>query len=104
VIAAGDFCTRNKPMIIHTVSSLRTTGRRLASRLERAELVLNQMERGAALHLQHSSSGPIWTLTNGEHVTNSVARLVVASSSIIAVGDALFRDVRSQTYRWWNSN
>jgi hypothetical protein len=90
--------------MIPTASSLRATHRRLAKRvgrLEKAELVLAEMRAGAALHLQHTKQGPCWTLSNGTPVPDSIAELVTASSSVVGVGDALFRDCRAQTYRWW---
>ena len=53
------------------------------------------------LHLQHTKQGPVWTLTSGRQVTDVVAKLVIASSSVVGVGDALFDCVPAQTFRWW---
>jgi hypothetical protein len=89
-------------MTIHTVSSLRAKGRRLASRVERAELVLGEMRRGAALHLQFIRGEPSWTLS-GRPVPPSIAKLVTASASVVGVGDALFDGCSAQTYRWWRT-
>jgi hypothetical protein len=61
------------------------------------------MRCGAALHLQHTKQGPCWALTNGRQVSDSIARLVIASASVVAVGDCLLGGVPSQTYRWWRS-
>ena len=91
-------------MTIPTVSSLHATNRRLAkriTRLEKAEAVLAQMRAGAALHLQHTPQGPQWTLTTGHQVSDVIAKLVTGSSSVVGVGDALFRDCPAQTFRWW---
>jgi hypothetical protein len=88
-------------MIVHTTTSLRTARHRLEARLEHAEQVLQAMRHGAALHLQYSRSGPRWVLTNGCHVDDEVAKLVVASSSVVGIGDALFAGAASQTWRWW---
>jgi hypothetical protein len=64
--------------------------------------VLTQMrDRGAALHRHHDRRrGPVWTLANGREVEDHVAAQVVKNPSVIGVGDALFKDVPSQTYRW----
>ena len=88
-------------MIIHTVNSLRANRRRVERQLESAELVLTALRRGAALHLQYAKSGPQWTLSSGHRVDDDVARMVVASSSVVGVGDALFNGAASQTFRWW---
>jgi hypothetical protein len=91
-------------MTVHTVSTLRATHRRLAKRvgrLEKAELALAEMRAGAALHLQHTKQGPCWVLSNGTPVPDSIATLVVASSSVAGVGDALFGNCLAQTFRWW---
>ena len=88
-------------MTIHTTSSLRASRRRVETRLERAELVLQAMRHGAALHLQYTKQGPCWVLTNGLPVSDVVAKMVIASASVIGVGDSLFENTPSQTFRWW---
>jgi hypothetical protein len=89
-------------MIIHTSQTLARRRRRLGERIARAELVLQEMRRGAALHLQQTPGGPVWTLSTGENVTGRVAHLVTTSASVVAVGDCLFESGPSQTWRWWN--
>jgi hypothetical protein len=88
-----------------TVSTLRAARRRLARRVERieqAEAVLGEMRAGAALHRQHTRNGAYWWLSSGREISDSIAKLVTASSSVVGVGDALFDGVASQqTYRWW---
>jgi len=79
-------------MPIRNATALRSRNRRLDRNLNRAELVLRAMKDGASLHLQYARSGPIWVLTTGQQVSNQVAKLVVASSSVVGVGDALFGD------------
>jgi hypothetical protein len=84
-----------------------TIHRRLANRVGRlktAELVLAEMRNGVALHLQHTKHGPCWALSNGTPVPDSIAQLVITSSSIVGVGDALFDGVASQTFRWWRES
>jgi hypothetical protein len=90
-------------MTIHTVMSLASKRRRLANRLEKAEWALTEMQLGQALHLQYAKQGPVWTLTSGREIPNVIARLVVASSSVIDVGDSLFGAENSlgQTWRYW---
>jgi hypothetical protein len=80
------------------------THRRLATRVERieqADQVLADMRAGATLHLQHAKAGPQWALSNGRRVANDIAQLVIASASVVGVGDSLFNDAASQTWRWW---
>jgi hypothetical protein len=90
--------------MIPTVTTLRAARRRLAKRvghIEQAQLVLAQMQAGAALHLSFTRSGPQWALSNGRQVSDEVAKLVVSSASVIGVGDSLFAEAASQTWRWW---
>jgi hypothetical protein len=87
---------------VHTITSLRKNRRRVVSRLEKADHVLREMAAGNSLYLMHTRDGPVWRLGNGKHVSNSDAGLVVASGSVVGVGDCLFRDAAlSQTWRWW---
>jgi hypothetical protein len=90
--------------MIPTPATLRATHRRLAKRvgrLEKAAAVIDEMRAGAALHLQYTRSGPLWVLSNGREVSDGIAKLVVASSSVVGVGDALFDGCPAQTFRWW---
>jgi hypothetical protein len=88
-------------MIINTTLSLRRQRHRLEGRMERAEQTLKAMQRGAALRLQFTPTGPRWSLSNGSRVKGEVAKLVIASASVTGVGDALFEGAASQTFRWW---
>jgi hypothetical protein len=76
--------------------------RRSGERIARAQRVLQAMRAGAALHLQQTPGGAVWTLSTGEHVAGSVAHLVTTSASVVGVGDCLFESGPSQTWRWWN--
>jgi hypothetical protein len=100
----GAFFHGEAVMTIHTVPSLRAKRHRLETRLEKAELVKQAMRDGAALHLQYERGSPVWVLSTGRPVSNYVAQLVIASASVVSVGDALFDNVRSQTYRWWSAD
>jgi hypothetical protein len=89
-------------MAVHTVDSLRKSRRGIISRLEKADRVLREMRAGNSLYLMRTAGGPIWRLSNGKYVSNTVAELVVASASVVGAGDCLFRDkALSQTFRWW---
>jgi hypothetical protein len=89
-------------MTIPTIS-LRNQRRRVETRMEKAELVLAKMRAGCALHLEFRKQGPRWALSNGCEVSDAVAQLVIASSSVVGVGDALFENAACQTYRWWRA-
>lgn len=87
--------------MIPTVVSLPRVRRCAATRLEKSQRVLAEMQRGAALHLQFTRQGPAWVLSTGRQIPDGVARVVITSASVIAVGDCLLDGCRSQTYRWW---
>jgi hypothetical protein len=95
-------------MTIPIPDSLCATRRRLTrrvGRLEKADAVLAEMRAGAALHLSFTRSGPQWVLSNGRQVSDTIAKLVTASASVVGVGDALplFDDsAAAQTWRWWD--
>jgi len=88
-------------MTIHSIETLRAQRRRLETRLKKADAVLVAMQCGAALHLNLTQTGPIWSLTTGVRVDDVVARLVVQSSSVVCVDHGLFDGAIGQTWRWW---
>jgi hypothetical protein len=55
--------------------------------------------RGLPLTLTYRNGTPMWRLGSA-HVEAGAAEIVIKHPSVIGVGDALFRDVRSQTYRF----
>jgi hypothetical protein len=69
------------------------------TRLEEINHAAARMRAGAALHLSYQST-PYWALSTGERITTAVARVLIATPGVVAVGDALFDGVPSQTYRW----
>jgi hypothetical protein len=82
-----------------TASQLRTQARRLDRvYLQMANLV-RIMRDEAALYLQFRASGPVWWLTNGRHVPESVALRVTTNPQVIPVGDALLHS--SSRARFW---
>jgi hypothetical protein len=86
--------------MIPTVGSLHRNRRHLDRKLTNAELVLEAMRTGAALQLQFIQGVPVWTLTTGQQVTDTVARLVTASALIVSVDTGLFRECLGQTWRY----
>jgi hypothetical protein len=93
-------------MTIHTPNSRRTAARRLdraAHQLEHARreavAVVAEMRRGATLYL-HCGPRSSWALSTGRTITSAVALLAINDPHVIGVGDALFTDTPSQTYRY----
>jgi hypothetical protein len=87
-------------MTIHTPTTRNAVRQRLNRRLQArasAELVLQKMQQGEALHRLHARR---WELTSGTIVDYRVAEAVLGFSNIAGVGDALFDDVPCQTYRY----
>jgi hypothetical protein len=77
---------------------------RRTSREERLKLkavqVLTAMQRGECLLLELRWFGRCWSLSGGRSVDDEVAKIVVKHSRVVGVGDALFRNTPSQTWRW----
>jgi hypothetical protein len=83
-------------MIIHSLTSRRRVSRRLDRLNANIAVTLEVMKSGAALHFGASR----WWLSTGRSVDANVARAVIRNASVAGVGDALFSDVASQTYRY----
>jgi hypothetical protein len=84
---------------IFSPSELRRTSRRLDRRLANVDQVLTAMKRGASLHLEFENGRTRWFLSSGRTVPASIAEIVANHASVHAVGDALFANVPSQTWR-----
>jgi hypothetical protein len=41
-----------------------------------------------------------WLSRSGERIDDAVAKIVIANPAIVSVGDALFADIPSQTWRY----
>jgi hypothetical protein len=89
--------------MIPTAHTLRARNRSVDRKLAQAENVLNAMRAGASLHLTYSRSGPQWVLSTGRSVSDTAARAVVASSSVIDCGGSLFDGLPGQVWRWWQA-
>jgi hypothetical protein len=80
---------------------INTSERRRRQRLNRlSRNVINALAAGATLRFMHTESGPRWLLSPGRAVSADVARLVIANTSVIGDGDALFPDANPQTFRF----
>jgi hypothetical protein len=55
---------------------------------------------GLSLSLSRKRGGRRWFPSNGEHVSEAVAREVIADSNVGGVGDGLFASAHSQVYRY----
>lgn len=62
--------------------------------------VLSRMRHGQCLILEHRWFGRCWSLTNGEPVDDEIAKVVVKNCNLVGVGDSLFTNMSSQTWRW----
>jgi hypothetical protein len=81
----------------HTIASRR----RVARHLDQLNAVLEAMKGGAALHF----NGTEWFFSNGCVVDVAIAQAVIRHASVVGVGvvnvgDALFGDIATQTYRY----
>jgi hypothetical protein len=65
-----------------------------------AATVLGAMRRGECLILEHRWYGRCWCLSGGTHIDDDVAKIVVKNQHVAGVGDSLFKDTPSQTWRW----
>lgn len=66
----------------------------------KAAQVLTAMQRGECLILEHRWFGRSWCLSSGRPVDDEVAKVVVKNCNVVGVGDALFKNTPSQTWRW----
>jgi uncharacterized protein YuzB (UPF0349 family) len=94
-------------MTIPTVDSLRRAHRRLdrrnAAKQRRehtAADLLQAMKRGVSLHRCNRNHRVLWALSTGEIVTAEAADDLLRNPHVVGVGDALFADAPSQTFRW----
>ena len=87
---------------IPTLASLRRAHRRLNRRITTVGAALAAMRGGQCLHLQYQAGRPLWSLSGGQNVSAEVAGILTKNASVVPVGDALFADVPSQTWRFTN--
>jgi hypothetical protein len=65
-----------------------------------AAVVMTKLQRGAALNLSFERGAPRWVLSDGTPVRDEIAKIVVANHRVINVGDALFKGMPGQTFRY----
>lgn len=85
------------------MTDTRTRARRVSrdGRLKlKATTVLTAMQRGECLILEHRWFGRSWCLSGGRRVDDEIAKIVVKNRNVVGVGDALFKNTPSQTWRW----
>jgi hypothetical protein len=83
-----------------TATQIRKNSRRLDRINSIVSSILAAMQAGQSLHCEFGPRGPNWKLSNGRHLADEVARIVIANHSVAAVGDALWADATSQTWRY----
>jgi hypothetical protein len=78
--------------------------RRRANQLDRLNrqvaVALTALRRGATLHLTYARPHPIWELSSGGRISQAAAKVLIQNPNVIGVGDALFKDLPAQTWRW----
>lgn len=89
---------------IQTAEELSRRHRRLDRQPGGVWRVWAAMKDGASLHCEFRNGRRIWWLSTGEFVPNDVAMFVAVKPEIVAVGDALFGGIPSQTYRYVNAD
>ena len=90
------------PLGIQTPAQLQQANRRLDHFRRDTNRTLSAMRRdGASLHLSYEHGRALWRLSTGQFVRPAAA-VLIASPNVIAVGDSLFPDVPSQTWRYAN--
>jgi hypothetical protein len=76
---------------VQTAAQLARKHRRLGRRVAKVTHVVNQMQRGASLLLQHTRRGRVWRLSTGAEVPDETAREVIARAGVVGVSNALFQ-------------
>ena len=52
------------------------------------------------LHLQYERGRALWRLSSGPFVPADIAAIVITKTCVVPVGDTLFNDLPSQTWRF----
>jgi hypothetical protein len=85
---------------VPTVQSLTRTRRWLDRRQVKVAAVITAMRQGATLDVQFDHNGHRWRLSTGAIVVGDIAAIVRSDSHVVGVGDTLFEDTTSQTFRY----
>ena len=81
--------------------SFATGERHQPSKAETKSTQADELAAFLSLHWRNAGNG--WRLygaKDGRHLADEVARIVIANPSVAAVGDALWADATSQTWRY----
>ena len=84
----------------YTPEKLRAQARRIDRINGSVARVLTKMQRGQALHFEHTRRGPRWWTTDGHEVPEHIAAVVIINSSVTSVDTALWGDLHPQTWRF----
>jgi hypothetical protein len=85
---------------VQTAAQLQRQHRLFDCRRRGAAAVLTKMQRGQSLYLSFERGMRRWLLSDGTPVTDEVAKIIVSDHRVIGIGDSLFRNMASQTWRW----
>jgi hypothetical protein len=85
---------------VQTAAQLQRKHRLLDRRRQGAAAVLIKMQRGRSLNLSFERGMRRWLLSDGTSITDEVAKIVTADHRVVGIGDSLFRNMPSQTWRW----
>jgi hypothetical protein len=84
--------------MIPTPQTLQKINRRLDRERRQAERALAAMKNHGVM-LQHLGRDG-WRLSNGQHISPTVAHILTFDRNVVACGDSLFGPELSQTWRW----
>jgi hypothetical protein len=85
---------------VQTAAQLQRKHHRLDHRAHGAAAVIAKLQRGATLNLSFERGVRRWLLSDGSTVTDAVAKIVTADHRVLSVGDALFKNMPGQTWRF----
>jgi hypothetical protein len=85
---------------VQTAAQLQRKHRRLDRNRATAAAVLTKLQRGQSLNLSFERGMRRWLLSDGTAVTDDVAKITTADHRVVGIGDSLFRNMPSQTWRW----
>src|SRR5262249_623537 len=90
---------------IPTVTTLQRQNNWVDRRRRAADRVIVAMrDENLTLHCSYEPAGAHWWLGDGRPVQREIAELVTVNADITSVGDGLFSNMPSQTYRFISSN
>jgi hypothetical protein len=90
---------------IPTVTTLQRQNNLIDRRRRAADRVIAAMRgENLSLHCSYEPAGAHWSLSDGRPVQRGIAELVTVATDIVSVGDGLFRNMPSQTYRFISSS